>query len=43
MIAGFSNQTFPPPSQELYEQHRHQWVKISNRGNTRLAASLPDI
>jgi hypothetical protein len=29
-VGTFVDPTFPPPSQEVYEQHRHRWVKISN-------------
>jgi hypothetical protein len=28
-VGAFADPTFPPPSQEVYEQHRHPWVKIS--------------
>jgi hypothetical protein len=27
-VGAFVDPTFPPPSQEVYEQYRHRWVKI---------------
>ena len=29
-VGAFADPTFPRPSREVYEQHRHPWVKISN-------------
>ena len=30
-VGAFADPTFPPPSRQVFEQHRHQWVKISNQ------------
>jgi hypothetical protein len=29
-VGAFVDPAFPPPSRQVYEQHRHHWVKISN-------------
>jgi hypothetical protein len=29
-VGAFADPAFPRPAKEVYEQHRHQWVKISD-------------
>jgi len=29
-VGAFADPTFPPPSQEVYQQHRHPWAGISH-------------
>ena len=30
-VGAFADPTFPAPSQQVFEQYRHHWVKISNQ------------